>query len=275
MSLAHRKGEDMNFDTKIYLGVVGCFVLLVLMLVLGMGCYDIVPAGHRGISVTMGKVDKRVLGEGFVWKKPFIESIVKMPIQQLAMQSEAASFSSDLQTVKVKYVVLYRIPEGKVVEIFQQYSGDPYLNLVEPRVQEAIKQVAAHYKAEELVKNREVIKQAVMEKAISEIGGMLDIRDIPVTNIDLTDELEKAIEQKQVTEQEALAKQYELQKAQKQAEITVVNAKAEAESVKIKGEALKSSPEVIQLEIAKKWSGVPPQSVVVSTGGANVLLPLK
>lgn len=72
----------------------------------------------------------------------------------------------------------------------------------------------------------------------------------------------------------SLAKVYELQKAQKEAEITVVNAKAEAEAVEIKGKAIEMSPEVIQLEIAKKWDGHTPQTVVTSGGGANILLPL-
>jgi regulator of protease activity HflC (stomatin/prohibitin superfamily) len=133
----------------------------------------------------------------------------------------------------------------------------------------------AQYKAEELVKNREKIKQAVVQKIQAELAGLIDVRDVPITNIDFSDELEKAIELKQVTEQQALAKEYELKKAQKEAEITVVNARAEAESVKIKGDALASSPRVIELEIVKKWDGKTPQTVVTGQGGANILLPTR
>jgi len=45
------------------------------------------------------------------------------------------------------------------------------------------------------------------------MSGLLTIVDFAITNIDLTDQLEKAIEDKQVKEQQALAKVYELQKA--------------------------------------------------------------
>lgn len=169
--------------------------------------------------------------------------------------------------------VMYRIPEGKVVELYQKYSGNPFDTLVVPRLAEAIKQVTAKYRAEDIVKTREPIKIAAVEKLRKELDGIMDIVDVPITNIDLTDELEKAIELKQVTEQQALAKEYELKKAQKEAEITVVNARAEAESVKIKGEALRNSPDVISLEIVKKWNGVSPTTVVSDKGGANVLLP--
>ena len=55
--------------------------------------------------------------------------------------------------------------------------------------------------------------------------------------------------------------------------MTLIAAKAEAESVKIRGEALKSSPNVIDLEIIKKWNGVAPTTVVTGSGG-SIILPL-
>ena len=66
-----------------------------------------------------------------------------------------------------------------------------------------------------------------------------------------------------------------LKKAQKDAEITVVRANAEAQAIQTQGNAIKSNPEIISLEIARRWNGQSPQSVVVGQGGANVLLPLK
>ncbi|MCC6933464.1 MAG: prohibitin family protein [Deltaproteobacteria bacterium] len=257
-------------------GATGVMVaILIVLFVLGSGAYSIVPPGHRGISVTLGRVNPQVLPEGFTFKLPLLEKIVLVPIQQTTVSGRAGSFSSDLQTVEISFAVLFRIPESKVVELYQQYAGNPYSSLLDPRIQDSIKLVTAQFRAEELVKNRDKIKQSVLTKVQEELAGLLDVRDIPITNIDLTDELEKAIELKQVTEQQAFAKEYELKKAQKEAEITVVNAKAEAEAVKIKGEALQLSPTVIELEIAKKWDGKSPQSVVVSQGGANVLLPLR
>ena len=266
--IAEFKPTTGNFNGAIL------FTLVVLGL-LAFGSYAIIPPGHRGVSVTLGKVDPHVKSEGFTFKKPWIEKVVILPTQQITVSGRASSFSSDLQTVEVSFAVLYRIPENKVVELYQQYSGSPYTSLLEPRIQDSIKLVTAQYRAEELVKNRDKIKQSVLLKIQTDLAGLLDVRDIPITNIDLTNELEKAIELKQVTEQQAFAKEYELKKAQKEAEITIVNAKAEAEGVRIKGEALQLSPMVIQLEIAKKWDGKAPQSVVVGEGGANILLPLK
>jgi len=264
--------------------VYGCLIIGILLFVgtCLWGAWHIVPPGHRGVAVTLGKVQTLVRGEGFTLKFPWLTSIEDIPIKQITVAGKASSFSSDLQTVIVDYNVLYRIPEGRVVELFQQYSGDAYTTLVDPRIQEIIKQNAASYKAEDLVKNREKIKTAVLHQVQEVMKGtkegesdLVHVVDVVITNIDLTDELEKAIEAKQVMEQSALAKNYELQKETKEAEITIVKAKAEAEAVKIKGEALKSSPEVIQLEIAKKWDGKAPLAVSTMAGGANILLPMK
>lgn len=256
---------------KLAVGVV----VLIFILVALTKSYHIVPPGHRGVAVTLGSVQTDMRGEGITAKLPFFTNITDVPIKQITHKTQAVCFSSDLQTVVIGVEVLYRLPESKVVTLFQSYAGDPYVSLVEPRVQEALKKAASEYRAEEIVKKRPAIKAEVAPMLKSAIGDLVEIVEVVLTNVDLTKELEHAIELKQVMEQQALAKEYEFKKAQKEAEITIVGAKAEAESVRIKGEALKSSPQVIELEIVKKWNGICPTFVSTNAGGANVLLPLK
>jgi prohibitin 2 len=251
-------------------------VTLIVATFLGLQTYHIVPPGHRGISVTLGRVNPAEVPEGIVFKWPFIQRIIDFPIMQLKADGKAPSFSSDLQNITFYYTVMYRVPAQQVVKLFQQYKGEPYATLIEPRVQEVVKQVTALSRAEDLVKNRERVKDDTLAKLRQAVGDVLQIVDLSITNIDLSDQLEQAIEQKVVREQEALAKSFELDKEKKQAEITLVRAEAEAKAVGIKGEALKSSPEVIQLEIAQRWDGKAPMSVSVGhSSGTNILLPLK
>ena len=248
---------------------------IALALFVAFQAFHIVPPGHRGISVFLGKVDATQRPEGLTFKWPFLETIQNFPIMQIKSDGKAESFSSDLQNITMFFTVMYRVPESQVVRLFQQYRGEPYATLIEPRVQEVIKQVAALSRAEDLVKNREKMKDDLLARLRPAIGDLLQIVDLSLTNIDLSDQLEQAIEQKVVREQEALAKTFELEKEKKQAEITIVRAEAEAKSVSIKGEALKTSPEVIQLEIAQRWDGKAPLSVSVGSGNAsNVLLPI-
>lgn len=258
----------MKREYVISLGVLGLAALIFFCAI------HVVPAGHRGIQVTFGKVSTEPYPEGLSVSTPW-SSVRDVPIQQQTANGEAACFSSDLQTVQIKYALLYRIPAEQVVTLYQKYKGDPYDTLAEPRVQECLKQVTATYTAEQIVQKREEVREKALAKIKISVGGLIEIVDMNVVNIDLTKELETAIEAKMVQQQQSLAKAFELDREKKQAEITIVQAKAEAESVKLKGDALASSPKVIELEIVKKWDGKSPQTLVVGAGGgASVVFPV-
>jgi prohibitin 2 len=267
--------EDLEHVQEKVSKFIPVIVIAIAALILIFNLIHIVPPGHRGVSVTLGKVSPNYRGEGLTIKKPFVEKLVNIPIKQITQEGDASSFSKDLQTIEVKFAILYRIPETSVVQLYQQYAGAPYESLISPRMQEVVKQVTSRYRAEDIVTKRQDVKTYVLSQMKETLKELINIVDVTITNIDLTDELERAIELKTIREQEALAKQFELQKEKKQAEITVVQAKAEAQAVKIKGQALRMSPNVIELEMVKKWDGKTPQSVVVSKGGANILLPIK
>jgi prohibitin 2 len=91
------------------------------------------------------------------------------------------------------------------------------------------------------------------------------IEDIVIQNITLTKELETAIEAKMVQEQDAAKAKYIQQRAQIEADTAVIQAKGEAESIRIRGEALKDDPAFVDLKIVDKWDGSTP--LVIGGGG--------
>jgi prohibitin 2 len=234
-----------------------------------------VQPGYRGIEVTLGKVSPVFKPEGFGYKTPFVTTIVPVLIRQQTREAVAPCYSADLQQVNMDLRVLYRIPESQVVKIYQGYAGDPFDSLIAPRVQEALKEVSALQSAEQIVKNREDIKNKALASARLKVGDLLIIEDLVIQNIDLTKDLETAIEAKMVQEQEAAKAKFTQQKAQIEADTVVIKAKGDAESIRIRGEALKQTPAFIDLQIVEKWDGKAPL-VVNGTGGgsANILLPL-
>ena len=170
--------------------------------------------------------------------------------------------------------VLYRVPEASVVQIYQGYAGDPFDSLIAPRVQEALKEVTALESAEQIVKNREEIKDKALAGARQKVGSLLVVDDVVIQNIDLSKELETAIEAKMVQEQEAAKAKFTQQKAQIEADTVVIKAKGDAESIRIRGEALKETPAFIDLQIVEKWDGKAPMVFGGGSGGVNMLLPL-
>ena len=229
--------------------LIGIGLLIIIAVIVSSTSSYVVQPGFRGVEVTLGKVSPVFKGEGFGWKTPFVTHIVPVSIRQQTRELTADCYSSDLQQVKTELRVLYRVPETSVVRIYQQFAGDPFDSLVAPRVQEALKEVTALQSAEQIVKNREQIKIKTLESAQAKVGDILVIVDVVIQNIDLTKELETAIESKMVQEQEAAKAKFTQQKAQIEADTAVIKAKGDAESIHIRGEALKQTPAFIDLQI--------------------------
>jgi len=251
-------------------------VVVFLLVVGGSTATYVVQPGTRGIKVTLGKAADQFLPEGFGLKTPFITTIVPVNVRQKTQSARADCFSSDLQQVTLELRVLYRVPEESVVEIFRKYAGDPFDSLIAPRVQEALKEVTALLTAEQIVKNREEIKQDSLEAARKKIGSILWLEDIVIRNIDLSTELERAIEAKMVAEQQAAQARFSQLQAQVEAETAVISAKGEAEAIRVRGDALKLNPAFLRLKLVERWNGKSPLVVPADADntGSGLLLPL-
>jgi len=254
--------------------LIGVAILVFALIVFASSGTYVVQPGFRGIAVTLGKVSLRFKPEGFGFKQPFVTGIQQMSVRQQTRPMPAECYSSDLQQVKMEVHVLYRVPERSVVKIFQEYASEPFDNLIAPRVQEAIKEVAASMSAEQIVKKREDVKIGALDLARKKIGAdFLDVVDLVLYNITLSPELEQAIELKMVQEQEAEKAKFTQLKAQIEADTAIIRAKGEAESIQVRGQALRDNPDFIRLQILQNWNGRSPL-VVGAEGGANVLLSL-
>ena len=266
--------NDGELDPVFIKRGVGVALLLFVLFVLASSATYVVQPGSRGVAVTLGTVSPDFKPEGFGLKKPFITHIKPISIRQQTRPMPAECYSSDLQQVKMEVHVLYRIPEHSVVKIFQEYAGEPFDNLIAPRVQEALKEVAATQSAEQIVKRREEIKTRALELARRKIGGeFLIVVDLVIFNLSLSSELETAIEMKMVQEQEAEKAKFTQLKAQIEADTAIIRAKGEAEAIQVRGAALRATPDFIKLQILQNWNGRSP--LVVGGGDSNVLLSLE
>lgn len=262
----------ITVDAGPILKFIGLAILIFVAVLLLASTTYIVAPGERGVAVTLGKVSPNFKPEGFGFKEPFVTTIYKIPVRQQTRSMNAECYSSDLQQVRMEVQVLYRIPEHSVVKIFQEYAANPFENLIAPRVQEAIKEVAATQSAEQIVKKRQEVKLKSLELARRKIGtNFLDVVDVVLYNLALSPELEQAIELKMVQEQEAAKAKFTQLKAQIDAETAIIRAKGEAESIEVRGQALSANPEFVRLQIVQNWNGRSPL-VVGSEGGGSMLL---
>ncbi len=254
--------------------VVGGALIIFALIIAGASSTYVVQPGHRGVEVTLGKVSSVFKPEGFGFKLPYITTIAPQVIRQQTAKMDADCYSSDLQQVMIHVRVLYRVPEASVVAMFRDYSGNPFDMLIKPRVAEAMKEITALRSAEMIVQKREEVKSQALESARRKVGAILFIEDVVLENINLTKSLEAAIETKMVQEQEAARSRFAQQQAQIEASTAVIKAKGEAESINLRGKALRENPSVLELQVVERWDGVTPLVVGPGATGANMLLPL-
>ncbi len=258
----------MNSRTLARIIGIGILVFVGILFVTS-GTYVIHP-GHRGVEVTMGRVTPVPKKEGFGFKMPMITHVEPVSIRQQTAQDQAECYSADLQQIHIELRVLFKIPESSVVKLYQGYEGEYFEGLVAPRVHEALKEVTALQSAEQIVKNRETIKTKSLELARKKLDTLLVIEDIVIQNIRLTKELEHAIEAKMVQEQEAQRSKYLQQRAQIEADTMVIKARGEAESIRMRSDALTENPSFVDYQIIERWDGLAPLVI----GGEGLVLPL-
>ncbi len=261
----------------------GLIVLIVFVLAITFKPFTAIPAGHRGVIFNQfrGVEKDRVLREGFHVIIPLVESVTKLEVRVQKQDFQAAAASRDLQEVKASLAVNYHLDPQHVGTIYQQVGTDFENKLISPSVEEAIKAVTAQYNATELISKRPEVKDKVVEYMRNRLDGFhIVIDDVAITDFTFSQDFMRAIELKQVAEQNALKKEYELQEARKQADITIAQAEGEKEATISRAEGQARAQELLkdtissdiirlkeieaQVEAIRKWNGQMPSV----TGGA-------
>lgn len=260
-------------------------VILILCFILLTGMTVVVEAGHVGVLRTLGAVKAEQLKEGLHFKKPFMDQVEQMDVRLVASHAQATAASKDLQTVTTQVTTQYSLNGELAPQTYQRIGVLPKVSatLVEPAIQECVKAVTAKFTAEELVTKRELVKQQIQQALVSYINTTLKdkglenalvIANVAITDFNFSDEFNRAIEAKVQAEQQALQAKNEKLKRVTQAEAaaserkltadasaysTEVESKARADAIRREAEALKQSPELINLRAVEKWDGTLPR----------------
>ena len=243
--------------------------------------FTIVPAGHTGVTLTLGEVSSNPLSEGFHVKAPFIQTVEKMSNKIQVYETPASAVSKDLQTVNSKIAVNYRLVTDKSPDMYKNVGVDYQTILITPVVQECMKSATAKYNAEQLITERESVSNEVktaLDNKLNTYG--IYIEKFNIVNFDFSPEFNTAIEAKQVAEQNLLKTKTEQEQAKviakTEAEKKVIAANAEAEAILAQAQAQADanklleeslSNKVIAYEQIQKWNGVMPKVTGNSNGG--------
>ena len=252
--------KDVKTIRKIAI-VLAALVLAVFVLA---NSFTIINAGHTGVVVTLGKVNEGVLQEGFHFKAPFVQKVVKIDNRIVKLEVDTEAFSKDLQTVETTLAINYRVDTSKSYSIYKNIGSNYESVLVVPAVNEVLKAITALYTAEESVTNRSLISDGLIEGLNEKLNNIgLFVTDVNIINFDFSEAFITAIEEKQVAQQKLL-------KAETEKQTAITNAEAEAETIRIRAEAeaeannkIKESlsDEILRSKFYEKWDGKLPQAM--------------
>ena len=231
--------------------------LAILFLIFLSSCgFKQVDEGYRGIKTEWGKVIGEPLPPGIYFYNPVSNSVFEMEVREQKLESETACFTKDTQSVVVRYAVTYYPQQDMIGKIYSQFGLDWSSKIISPSVIGSIKDSIGQYIADDLVSKREAVKLA----AQNEITSALATRNIIVTrldiiNLDFDDAYEKAVEAKVVAIQKAQEAKNKTVEIEEQAKQTVKAAQAEAESMRIRANALTQNKSLVEYEAVQKWDG--------------------
>ncbi len=208
-------------------------VVVVLVLIMLFSSYTIVEPGNRGVVVFLGDVEEdNVLPEGFhLVLPPLARQVTQVNVrtQKIEIVTEAAS--KDLQAMVITAVLNYHVDPAGAGLLFQQVGLDYENVIIAPAIQEALKAVTASYRIEEVLVNRAIIKDEIASILSERLGtNQIIVDQFSLQNVEFSEEYNQAIERKQIAEQGAQQKEYELQAAEMDIQIAIANAEAEKEA---------------------------------------------
>lgn len=212
--------------------------LAAILIIAGLsGCgVAVIEDGQTGVKADFGKIKDQPLGTGWHIYFPLITWIEVWNVKTQEIKETASVPSAEGLIAQLDVSILFNVPKDKAVLIRKTIGPNFAETVLEPYVRESIRNVVSGYSVKALysVEGRSEIGQKILGflKSKLEDRGIL-IQDVLLRDVRLPAVFSQSIEIKLKTEQEALQKEFELQKAKKDAEIAITRAEGVAKSNQI------------------------------------------
>jgi len=236
------------------------------------GSWFTVAEGERAILTTFGKASNHIYEAGLHVKLPLIQYVKTFDVKTIRADFKTETYTKDIQTARITVSYSYNLISNDIVETYKTYGNQWQERILYPNLEQAVKAEVGTWNADQMIANRDKVASNILtslQARMIEHSYPVSITNFQMINIDYSDQFENAIEKKVVAEQAALEEANRTKQVEQTAKQKVVAAKAEAESMRIRANALANNPKLVNYEFVQKWDGKLPQ---IMTGDSMPIL---
>ncbi len=247
-------------------------VIFSVMLAFG-SIYSVAP-GHRGVRVTLNKVENISLPNGIGLKWPIVSDVIEMNVQTREMTQTTSSYTEDVQSAEMNYTFIYECNPENVHVLYEEVGLNYHATKIIPVLNGVLKDVVGKWKAQDLVANRDQARVeviALLEERID--SNFFQNISFEFNDIDYSDNFEKSIEDKVIADQRAQEAVNNTKRITEEANQKLISARADAEAMEIKSQALAKNKGLVEYEWVQKWNGQMPQFVLGNGTTPLITLP--
>jgi len=204
-------------------------------------CIFDVDGGSRVVMFNkFSGVEDKVRGEGTHFKIPWVMEPKTYTVRLRPKLIQTKTGTKDLQMVDIHVRMLFK-PQVEGLPNIHQKLGEDYDDRVLPSIaNEVLKATIAQYNAEQLLTHREHVSSEIKREIIKRAETFnIVMEDVSITHLTYGKEFSKAIEEKQVAEQEAERQKFIVQKSEQERQATVIRSEGEAEAAQMISDALR------------------------------------
>ncbi|MBH0190469.1 MAG: slipin family protein [Nitrospira sp.] len=180
---------------------------VIFFIVLGKLTFNVLPEYERAVIFRLGRLSRGIVGSngpGLVVIVPLIDRLIRVSLRTITMDVPPQDvITKDNVTVKVNAVIYFRVvdPERAVVQV------EDYLYATSMMAQTTLRSVLGQSQLDDLLSKREQINtdlQRIIDQQTEPWG--VKVTAVEVKNVDLPQEMQRAIARQAEAERERRAK---------------------------------------------------------------------